>query len=216
MTPDARYVVFTSAGTVLAPGIINNIRQVFRRELGSVPPAPTPIRTCGAIDDPGIGGTPAPPCPSSDDHNNGRDDPSGGDLPTTPKPVTVTVPGATPTASGDPAGSSAIDAPVVATVPTLVRAPTLSALTATATAVRAWVNLPATVQVTVARQAGRHWQTLRTVKLTAVKAGRVSVKLPHLTRARYRLTIRALGASGTTSPAIVRTIDLRPRRTKKP
>jgi hypothetical protein len=215
MTPDARYVVFTSAGTVLAPGIINNIRQVFRRELGSVPAAPTPVRTCGAIDDPGIGGTPAPPCPRSDDDNNG-DDPAGGGLPTTPKPVTVTVPGTTPTASGDPAGSSTIDTPAVATVPTLVRAPTLSALIATAAAVRAWVDLPATVRVTVARQAGRRWQTLRTLKLTAVKAGRVSVKLPHLTRARYRLTIRALGASGTTSPAIVRTIDLRTRRTKKP
>jgi hypothetical protein len=216
MTPDARYVVFTSASTVLAPGIINNIRQVFRRELGSVPPAPTPIRTCGAIDDPGIDGTPAPPCPRSDDDNNGGDGPSGGGLPTTPKPVTVTVPGAAPTASGDSAGSPATDAPAVASVPTLVRAPTLSAVTATAAAVRAWVDLPATVQVAIARQTGRRWQTMRTLKMTAAKAGRVSVKLPHLTRARYRVTIRALGPAGTTSPAIVRTIDLRIRRTKKP
>ncbi len=216
MTPDARYVVFTSAGTVLAPGIINSIRQVFRRELGSVPPAPTPVRTCGAIDDPGIGGTPAPPCPRSDDDNGGSDDPLGGGLPTTPKPVTVTVPGAAPTASGVPANSSATEAPAAATAPTLVRAPTLSAVTATATTARAWVDLPATVQVAIARQTGRHWQNLRTLKVTAAKAGRVSVRLPHLTRARYRLTIRALGASGTTSPAIVRTIDLRTRRTKKP
>jgi hypothetical protein len=217
MTPDARYVVFTSASTVLASGIINSIRQVFRRELGSVPPAPAPVRTCGAIDDPGIGGTPAPPCPRSDDDNNdGGDGPAGGGLPTTPKPVTVTIPGTTPTASGDPAGSPATDAPAIATVPTLVRAPTLSAITATASAVRAWVDLPATVRLTVARLTGRRWQPLRTLKVTAAKAGRVSVKLPHLARARYRLTIRALGTSGTTSPAIVRTIDLRIRRTKKP
>jgi hypothetical protein len=72
------------------------------------------------------------------------------------------------------------------------------------------------VQVAIARQAGRRWQTLRTLKVTAAKAGRVSVKLPHLTRARYRVTIRALGAAETKSPAIVRTIDLRTRRTKKP
>ena len=143
-------------------------------------------------------------------------DPRAAACPTTPKPVTVTVPGTAPTASGDPAGSTATDAPAVATVPTLVRAPTLSAVTATASAVRAWVDLPATVQVTIARQSGRRWQTLRTLKVTAAKAGRVSVKLPRLTPARYRLTIRALGASGTTSPAIVRTIDLRIRRTKKP
>jgi hypothetical protein len=217
MTPDARYVVFTSASTVLAPGIINNIRQVFRRELGSVPPAPTPVRTCGAIDDPGIGGTPAPPCPRSDDDNNGGGDgPSGGGLPTTPKPMTVTVLGTAPTASGDPGSSPATDAPAVTTAPTLVRAPTLSAITATASAVRAWIDLPATMQVTVARQTGRRWQRLHTLKATAAKAGRVSVKLPRLPHARYRLTIRALGASGTKSPAIVRTIDLRIRRTKKP
>ncbi|HEX5923860.1 MAG TPA: hypothetical protein VFY45_08510 [Baekduia sp.] len=216
MTPDARYVVFTSAGTVLAPGIINNIRQVFRRELGSVPPAPTPVRTCGAIDDPGIGGTPAPPCPRSDDDDNGGDDPSGGGLPTTPKPVTVTVPGTAPTPSGGPPDSASTDTPGLATTPTLIRAPTLSAVTATATAVRAWVDLPATVQVIVTRQTGRRRQTLRTLKVTAAKAGRISVKLPHLARARYRLTIRALGPSGTKSPAIVRTIDLRIRRTKKP
>ncbi len=216
MTPDARYVVFTSASTVLAPGIINSIRQVFRRELGSVPPAPTPVRTCGAIDDPGIGGTPAPPCPRSDDdgNNDGGDGPAGGGLPTTPKPVTVT--GATPTASADPAGSPATDAPAVATAPTLVRAPTLSAITATASTVRAWVDLPATVQLTVARQMGRRWQPLRTLKVAAAKAGRVSVKLPDRPAPATAWTIRALGASGTKSPAIVRTIDLRIRRTKKP
>ena len=216
MTPDARYVVFTSASTVLAPGIINNISQVFRRELGSVPPAPTPVRSCGAIDDPGIGGTPAPPCPSSNDDNNGGADPAGGGLPTMPTPVPLTVPGAAPPSSGGPGDSAATEAPGLATIPTLIRAPTLSALTATAAAVRAWVDLPATVQVTVARQAGRRWQSLRTLKVTAAKAGRVSVKLPHLARARYRVTIRALGAAGTKSPAIVRTIDLRTRRTEKP
>jgi hypothetical protein len=211
MTPDARYVVFTSASTVLAPDIINNIRQVFRRELGSVPPAPTPVRTCGAIDDPGIGGSPAAPCPSEGDRPDGDGDPSGGGLPKTPKPVTVTV--AAPAPSSGPA---AADAPAAVTTPTLVRAPTLSAVTATPTSVRAWLDLPAAVQVAVARQAGRHWQTLRTLKVTAVKAGRITLKLPHLTHARYRLTIRALGPSGTASPTIVRTVDLRTRRTEKP
>ncbi len=213
MTPDARYVVFTSASTVLAPGIINNISQVFRRELGSVPPAPDPAKTCGAIDDPGIGGSPAPPCPSESEGDEGDVGPSGGGLPKTPKPATVAVPGAAPAPSGEPTKP---DAPVLATTPTLVRAPTLSAITATPTSVRAWVDLPATVQVVIARQAGRRWQPLRTLKLTAAKAGRITLKLPHLTHARYRLTIRALGPSGSASPAIVRTIDLRIKRTKKP
>ena len=215
MTPDARYVVFTSASTALAPGIVNDIRQVFRRELGPVPPASAPIRTCGAIDDPGIGGTPAPACPSAGEGDDGDGGSPGGGLPKTPKPVTVTVPGAgaTPAPSSEPVPADAL---AVATTPTLVRAPTLSAITATPTSVRAWLDLPATVHVAIARQAGRRWQALRTLKLTATKAGRITLKLPHLTRARYRLTIRALGPSGTTSPAIVRTIDLRTRRTKKP
>jgi hypothetical protein len=211
MTPDAKYVLFTSNSTALAPGIVNSISQVFRRELGSVPPAPEPARTCGAIDDPGIGGAPAPPCPGSGDGDANGGAPGGG-RPATPKPVTVAVPGPASLASD---ASTAPDAPAVATVPTLVRAPTLAAVTATRTAVRAWVDLPATVQVAVARRSGRRWQTLRTLKVAAAKAGRISVTLPRLARARYRLTIRALGASGTKSPMIVRTVDLRPRKAQR-
>jgi hypothetical protein len=130
--------------------------------------------------------------------------------------VTVTVPDTIALPSANAGAAATPELPIVATEPTLVRAPTLSAVTATATAVRAWVDLPATVQVAVARQVGRRWQAVRTLKVAAAKAGRVSVKLPHLTRARYRVTIRALGAAGTESPAIVRTIDLRAKRTKKP
>ena len=217
MTPDARYVVFMSSDRVLAPDMTIDAQQVYRRELPPLPAAPEPVRTCGVIDDPGIGGTSAPPCPPSDDGPEDGDGAiPGGGLPPTPKPVTVTVPDTIALPSTAAGAATTPDLPIVATEPTLVRAPTLSAVTATATAVRAWVDLPATVQVAVARQVGRRWQSLRTLKLVAAKAGRISVKLPHLTRARYRVTIRALGAAGTASPAIVRTIDLRTKRTKKP
>lgn len=213
MTPDARYIVFTSGDRALAPDSTIDAQQAYRRELAPLPPAPEAVQTCGAVDDPGIGGTPAPPCPTtgndSEDDNNGT---SGGGLPPTPKPVAVTV-----TLPSAPTGSATTpDVPALAGEPTLIRAPTLSAVTATAAAVRLWVDLPATIQVAVDRQAGRRWQRLRTLKVAAAKAGRVRVQLSRLTRARYRVTIRALGAAGTESPAIVRTIDLRTKRTKKP
>ncbi|HET6508068.1 MAG TPA: hypothetical protein VFG42_14855 [Baekduia sp.] len=218
MTPDARFVTFTTRDPGFTPDG-NTWIQVYRRELASVPPAATPPLTCGPIDDPGLGGDPVPPCPG----DGGTGDGSGTGTDTTtppadPKPVTVTVPGTPPAAGTDSTATTTPPAAAPATgatVPTLVRAPTLSAITATSKAVRAWVDLPATVQVVVARQDGRRWRTQRTVKLVVKKAGRVTVKLPKLSHRRYRLTIRALGASGTTSPAIVRTVDLRPRKAKK-
>src|SRR6185312_9206539 len=102
-------------------------------------------------------------------------------LPADPRPVTVTVPGAQPPPDSGPDPTASAPG-TGATVPTLVRAPTLSAITATAQALRAWIDLPATVQVAVARQDGRRWRTRRTIKMVVKKAGRISVTLPRLSR----------------------------------
>jgi hypothetical protein len=225
MTPDARYVAFESIGGGLVTDDTYGYSQIYRRELGAMPPAPTPVRSCGAIDDPGIGGSAAAPCPDGGAAGGGPDDGAGGapgpGLPGTPAPVLRPVgsDGAGGASDGAPAapGAGSGDAPApVATAPTLVRAPTLSATTASAKGVRAWVDLPATVQVAVARQAARgRWTAVRTLKAAAARAGWVRVALPKLGRARYRLTIRALGAAGTRSPAIVRTVDLRPKAARR-
>jgi hypothetical protein len=214
MTPDARFVAFASSGTNLVAGS-GGFGQVYRRELGSLP-AGTPVTGCGMVDDPNLGGPPAPPCPAGDD---GTGDDDGGGL--APRgPVTVTVPAPAP-AGGGGAGAPAAPAPVLATAPTLVRAPTLRSVRATRARVTAWVDLPATVEVRLAREVvarggRRSWRAVTpAAKAVLAKAGTARVALPKLAHARYRLTVRALGAAGATSATVTRTLDLRVKTTKK-
>jgi Tol biopolymer transport system component len=204
MTPDARFVAFASSATNLVAGT-GGVGQVYRRELGSVP-AGTPVAGCGLVDDPNLGGPPAPPCPAGGDGGGGVLPPRG--------PVTVPVPAV-------PGGGPATGTPIVATEPTLVRAPTLRSVRATRARVTAWVDLPATVEVRLAREvvarAGRRsWRALTPArKAVLARAGTARVALPKLAHARYRLTIRALGPAGSRSAAVTRTLDLRPKPTKK-
>jgi hypothetical protein len=210
LTPDARYVAFASAGQRLTPEA-NGWAQVYRRELGELP-AGTPPVACGPFDDPGLGGTPAPPCPDGTvpPPGPGDDDDGNGTKTPTPRPIAVgdgSAPASTPPASAPPA---------VATTPTLIRAPTLRTVRATRTRVTAWIDLPATLEVRIAREIltgkRRGRRALRPPSVTAVvaKAGTARVALPRLsTHARYRLTVRALGTAGARSATVIRTIDLR-------
>jgi hypothetical protein len=211
MTPDARFVAFASSATNLVAGS-GGVGQVYRRELGSVP-AGTPVAGCGLVDDPGLGGPPAPPCPAGGDAGGGGAGGDGGGAP--PRgPVTVTVP------APPGGGRTGTAPPAPATQPTLVRAPTLRSVRATRTRVTAWVDLPATIEVHLAREVIAHgrrrWHTTTpTLRTVQAKAGTTHIALPRLRRARHRLTIRALGPTGATSPTVTRTLDLRTKTTKK-
>jgi hypothetical protein len=221
MTPDAKYVAFGSKGTnLITPSPVT--AQVYRRELAGIAPVAIAPR-CGPTDDPGLAPPALPACPGDGTGDGGGSTPGSGDggLPVTPTPVTVPV---SPPAAGTavPTTTTTPDpsAPIVATVPTLVRAPELSAVRATSARVTAWLTLPATVDVTIARAVtGRSHRTTWRTRPPAVKAiiktaGRIAVRLPKLPAARYRLTIRAVGLAGARSAAVTRTLDLRPKKKK--
>ncbi len=201
MTADARYVVFSSKGTNLLAENPGGFGQIYRRE-PAVTPAATRGTGCGMADDPGLGGSPAPACPADD---TGGADP--GPTPLTPRPVSVAT---TAPATGGPAGAAPADAIPLATEPTLVRAPTLRTVRATRSLVTLWVDLPATIEVRIARG-----HATRTIKATIKTAGTARVKLPKLARGRYRLTIRALGLAGSRSATVTRTLDLRKKEASR-
>lgn len=204
MTPDAQFVAFSSKSTNLIAGKAAGFGQVYRRELG-VQPAGPEVMTCGLVDDPGIGGSPAPACPASGVGGEGDPTPE----PVTPRPIPV----ATKAPAGPrPGGDPPTDVPF-ATEPTLVRAPTLRTVRATKSLVTLWMDLPATIEVRIAREVvrgkRRAWRSGAPVDTVVHQAGAARVRLPKLSHARYRLTIRALGIAGSKSPAVTRTIDLR-------
>ncbi|HEV7493028.1 hypothetical protein [Baekduia sp.] len=205
ITPDARYVAFSSKGTNLIPDNQAGFGQVYRRELG-VQPAGEPFSACGLTDDPGLGGDAAPACPAGGDGSDGAGDPPS-TLPA-PRPIPVAT-----KAPGTPSpGEAGGDIPP-ALEPTLVRAPTLRTVRATRSLVTLWVDLPATIELRIAREAvhGKRRTRRAASPIDAVikKAGAARVRLPKLAHARYRLTIRALGVAGSKSPAVIRTLDLR-------
>ena len=200
MTPDAAFAGFPSKGTNLVAEDTGGFGQIYRREL-DVEPAETRGLGCGMADDPGLGGGPAPACPA--DGGGADPDPT----PVTPRPVPVAT---TTPAAGGPAGAAPADALPPATEPTLVRAPALRTVRATKTLVTLWVDLPATIEVRITRGHGT-----RTVRAVVKKAGTARVKLPKLARARYRLTIRALGVAGSRSAAVTRTLDLRKKEASR-
>jgi hypothetical protein len=207
MTPDAQFVAFSSKSTNLIADNDAGFGQVYRRELGALPSGPTLV-TCGLTDDPGIGSSAIPPCPT-DTGGDGTDDPPPSLPAPRPIPVTTKAPGTL-----SPGGAAPAEIPF-ATVPTLVRAPTLRTVRATRSRVTLWVDLPATIEVRIAREVvhgkRRTWRAANPVEAVVEKPGAVRVALPKLARARYRLTIRALGIAGSKSPAVVRTLDLRKR-----
>jgi hypothetical protein len=194
MTPDARYVAFPSKSTNLFAGNPGGFGQIYRRELG-VAPAVTEGTGCGMSDDPGLGGSATPACAVGGAGGDG--DPT----PVTPRPVSVSV---TTMAPPDAAGATPANAIPLATEPTLVRAPTLRTVRATRSLVTLWVDLPATIEVRIARG-----HSTRTIKAIIKTAGTARVRLPKLAQRRYRLTIRALGVAGSRSAAVTRTLDLR-------
>jgi hypothetical protein len=206
LTPDARFAAFSSKATNLIAEDTGGMGQVYRREL-NVTPAMTQGTGCG-MDDPGLGGSATPACPTG---GAGDGDDGSAPEPLTPRPV----PGATtaPTPGG-PASTAPGDVIPPATEPTLVRAPTLRTVRATKSSITLWVDLPATIDVRIAREVvrgkRRTWRAATApVDAVLAQAGAARVRLPKLARARYRLTIRALGIAGSKSPAVTRTLDLR-------
>jgi hypothetical protein len=203
LTPDARFAAFSSKGTDLIAEDTGGMGQVYRREL-NVTPAVTQGTGCG-MDDPGLGGSPAPACPT-----DGAGDGGPAPEPLTPRPVSVATNAPT---TGGPASAVPGEAIPTATEPTLVRAPTLHTVRATKTLVTLWVDLPATIEVRIAREVvrgkRRTWRAATApVDAVLAKAGTARVRLPKLAPARYRLTIRALGIAGSQSPAVTRTLNL--------
>jgi hypothetical protein len=202
MTPDAQFVAFSSKGTNLVAGNEAGFGQVYRRELGALPAGPAVV-ACGLTDDPGIGGSAAPGCPA-DGGGDGAGDPSPPPLPA-PRPIRV--------ATQAPSSGAAPGDTPLATEPTLVRAPALRTVRATRSQVTLWVDVPATIEVRIARETvrgkRRTWRSTGPIDTVLTKAGAARVRLPKLAHARYRLTIRALGIAGSKSPTIVRTLDLR-------
>jgi hypothetical protein len=210
MTPDVRFVAFSSKGTNLIADNAAGFGQVYRRELGALPSGPK-IVACGPVDDPGIDGSPAPTCPAAGE-GDGTDDPS----PTLPAPRPVPVATTAP-AGPTPGGAPSRDVPFV-TEPTLVRAPTLRTVRATKSLVTLWVDLPATIEVRIAREVVRGkrrvWRATAPVDAVLDKPGAARVRLPKLARARYRLMIRALGIAGSKSPTVTRTLDFRKKASR--
>ncbi|ADB50146.1 TolB-like translocation protein [Conexibacter woesei] len=213
ISADARFVAFSSSGTRLIAEPTGGNGQIYRRELGGMEPAEA-VAPCGPRDDPALGGPATPACPAGE--------PPDGGPPVVPAPRPVTVPGtAAPGGSAPPA-----DAPL-ATTPTLVRAPTLRSVRATRTALHAWVDLPATIEVGIARETARtirrdgrrvtqrRWRTLRPAHAVVRRAGSKRIPLPRLAAARHRLTVRAVGVAGASSDAVRVTLDLRDRKHRR-
>jgi hypothetical protein len=205
MTPDAQFVAFSSKGTNLIADNDAGFGQVYRREFGVLSSGST-IVACGLIDDPGTGGSAAPACPT-DGGGDGTGDPPP------PLPAPRPIPVATKAPGVPLPGGAAPGAIPFATEPTLVRAPTLRTVHVTKLRVTLWVDLPATIEVRIAREVvhgkRRTWRAAAPVDAVLEKPGAARVALPRLARARYRLTIRALGIAGSKSPAVTRVLDLR-------
>jgi hypothetical protein len=203
MAPDAQFVAFSSKGTNLIADNDEGFGQVYRRELAALPAGPA-IIACGLADDPGIGGSAAPACPAA----GGGDGTGDATAPAAPRPIPVAT-----KAPGTPSpGAASGDLPP-ALEPTLVRAPTLRMVRVTKSQVALWVDLPATIEVRVAREIvhgkRRAWRSAAPIDTAVAKAGPARVRLPKLARARYRLTIRALGIAGSKGSTVTRTLDLR-------
>jgi Tol biopolymer transport system component len=205
MTPDAQFVAFSSKATNLVAGNAAGFGEVYRRELGPQP-AGTKVVACGPVDDPGIGGSPAPACPAGG-NGDGAGDPSPA------LPAARPIPVATKAPAGSSPGAGVSGEVPLATEPTLVRAPTLRTVRVNRSRVTLWVDLPATIEIRIARAAvhgkRRTWRAAAPIDMVLAKGGAARVALPRLARARYRLTIRALGIAGSRSPAVTRALDLR-------
>lgn len=79
------------------------------------------------------------------------------------------------------------------------------------------VSEPSTVTFTVRRRVKRRWKVVRTVTVEAKAAGTVSARLGMKRAGRYRISISAVGRSGTRSSTHVRTVKVakRAKSTKK-